>query len=417
MRWLVDARPLADAKQGGVSRVARRLVDAVIGLEGGADEIVLATTGSKTPDVVLGARYQVRGTRYAVRHVHLRVPNKLWSAACVADLVSLDAEIEERTGKIDALFLPNLGFVGRVKRPYVLLLHDLSFLIEPKWFSMKMRMWHRAVDAKRTIQNAAHLLSVSETTKRDAMRLLDIPADRITVIPIGPTFSSVIPAQAGIQNPSDGFPTSPRRLLGNDRKKYVLALGAGDPRKNAATAIEAVAALRQEAGFEDVESVLVGQNLPLPLLRKEGNIHILPLHKGELEGVPWIRHAARPSDPELTGLYRNAAAFLYPSWYEGYGLPLHEAAAFGTPCIASTSGALPETAPPGTLFADPAKPHHWVEALRQVLSPVGAPLAGALADIRNRADARPAPTMTEIYAQPWEISGKILLDTLRGVTR
>ena len=64
---------------------------------------------------------------------------------------------------------------------------------------------------------------------------------------------------------------------------------------------------------------------------------------------------------------QHAAAFLYPSWYEGFGLPLHEAARFGTPCISSTVGALPETAPHNTLFAPPSKPHLWTVALKMIL--------------------------------------------------
>ena len=387
MRWLVDARPLADPAQGGVARVARRLIEALVG-RGGDDEIVVATTGSKSPDT---GRLP---TGPHVRHVHLRVPNKVWSAMCVTKSVSLDKEIEERTGTIDAAFLPNLGFVGNVKRPYVLLLHDLSFLIGPEWFTAKTRLWHHAVDAKRLIREASHLLSVSETTKRDAMRLLDIPADRITVIPIGPTLVS----------------DATRCRL---HARYVLALGANDPRKNATTAVEAVAALRRKVGFEDVGLVMVGAGSPRP-----GRGNRAPTFKTSFprrrESIPaWIRYVAKPTDPELADLYRNAAVFLYPSWYEGYGLPLHEAAAYGTPRIASTGGALPETAPPGTLFADPAKPHHWVEALRTVLSPVGAQF---IAPVRPEGAMNHAPTKHEILANEWEKSAEILLQTLRTVS-
>jgi glycosyltransferase involved in cell wall biosynthesis len=79
------------------------------------------------------------------------------------------------------------------------------------------------------------------------------------------------------------------------------------------------------------------------------------------------RELGHPNDEALAALMKNASVFLYPSWYEGFGLPLHEAARFGTPCIASTSGALPETAPQGTLFAPPTKPHLWVVAIQRVL--------------------------------------------------
>jgi glycosyltransferase involved in cell wall biosynthesis len=73
------------------------------------------------------------------------------------------------------------------------------------------------------------------------------------------------------------------------------------------------------------------------------------------------------SRAQLQTLYAQASCVAYPSWYEGFGIPLHEASVYGTPCISSTAGALPETAPPGTLFAPPQKPHLWVEALELVL--------------------------------------------------
>ncbi|MFA5935591.1 MAG: glycosyltransferase family 1 protein [Patescibacteria group bacterium] len=349
MRILIDARPLADATSGGVARVARGVIEAFIALNA-TDEIVLATTGTTKPDVT-----SLESS--LVRHIHLSIPNKLWSLATFLGITSLDREMEKRTGKIDAVFLPNIGFVGAIKKPYVLLLHDLSFLIEPKWFSMKMRLWHNAVGAKTLIRNATKLLAVSETTKQDAMRLLGIPAERIDVIPIG----STLPTQ-----------TAPSTSLGMTREKYLLALGWNDPRKNAKTVARAFEILKRDPIYADLDLVIVG------------------------------RDVLRPSDNELASLYKNAAAFLYPSWYEGYGLPLHEAAAYSTPCIASITGALPETAPPGTLFVDPAKPQHWVEAIRSSLHIL--PLT------KGELEGVPA-------AHSWDLAANILKRSLEIVIR
>lgn len=342
MHWLIDARPLADPAQGGVSRVTRGLIEAFIRL-GKKDEITLVTTGAKHHGLNLPHEA-------ACRHIHFRVPNKLWSIGGIAGIISLDREVERRVGKIDAAFLPNLGFVGRAQsRPYILLLHDLSFLIEPRWFSLKTRLWHKAVSAKRLIRQAAHLLAVSEKTRQDTVRLLNIPAERITVIPIGQTLN---------------LPDIPPSIFHLPHSsKYVLAMGGNDPRKNTRTAERAVEILRREPAFTDLRLIIVGRDI------------------------------VRPSDIELAGLYKDAAAFLYPSWYEGYGLPLHEAAAFGTPCLASTAGALPETAPTGTIFADPAKPHHWVEALRIALS-------------------SPRPNPLQPDPQAWILAAEILRDKL-----
>jgi glycosyltransferase involved in cell wall biosynthesis len=378
MRWLIDARPLVDPAQGGVSRVARGLISAFCELAQ-ANEIILATTGQNQPPI----SYH--------KHIHLHIPNKLWSAATFTGLTALDQEIEKRAGKIDGVFLPNLGFVGKLNRPYVLLLHDLSFLIEPRWFSRKMRLWHRAIRPEKLIRGASALLAVSETTKRDAVKLLGVSENKITVIPIGPTIQN-------IRNSKFEVRTSPR---------YVLALGTDDPRKNSATAVQAVAALRQEPKFENLELLLVGAD---PCVGSGG--HTDP-------PLPWVRLVYRPTDSELAELYQNAAAFLYPSWYEGYGLPLHEAAAYGTPCVASTAGALPETAPPGTLFADPAKPQHWVQALRIILSNVEYRMSNIEcpilnSEIRNSKFAC-LPARQEIrQSQSWHPAAQILSQTLQA---
>lgn len=332
MRIIVDARPFALPLQGGVGRVAQRLIRAYA-LAFPQDELVLATTGWIEPKLSDDLRLP------NVTRCHLKIPNKLWSALSMLSAVSLARAVEKKVGTASVFFMPNLGFVGRLPRDMrqALLLHDLSFLIEPRWFTRKDRLWHYAVGAKSLMRAADRLLAVSETTKQDALRLLGVKENKIKVIQMGTTLD---PNGETRQAQSAG--------------RYLLALGLGDPRKNAATASEAVKILRREKGFEDIDLVLVGAYATRP---------------GRMACTPtWIHPIPHPSDAELSALYSNAAAFLYPSWYEGYGLPLHEAARCGTPCIASTSGALPETAPPGTIFANPAKPQHWVQAIKLALA-------------------------------------------------
>lgn len=320
MRLLIDARPFADPKTGGVGRVGAALTK-TLAEHFPEVEIVLATTGWQAPESLRSALNL--SDQFNINHVHLKLPNKLWSLLSFLSLISLDKEIEKRTGKIDAIFLPNLGFVGRLKKPYLLLIHDLAFKIEPRWFPLKTRWWHKAVRAEKLIAGAAHLLAVSATTKRDAIELLNVGPEKISVIPLGSTLQPAEPKDADHK-------TTPTQ-------RVVLAFGAGDPRKNSSTARLAVDGLKKNPAFADLKLILIGDQL-------------------------------KPTDTELKKLFSQAAAFLYPSWYEGYGLPLHEAAAFGTPCIASFAGALPETAPLGTIYADPAKPHQWIEALRITLA-------------------------------------------------
>ncbi len=317
MTILIDARPLVDPLQGGVTRVSQGLLPALVQAMP-HDHLLFLTTGMKKPSLTLD------------RHLHITLPNKIWSSRCILRQSSLDHLIHPI--KPDLLFLPNLGFIGRPTYPYALLVHDISFLIEPRWFGWKARLWHHAVQAQWLIEHAAMLFTVSERTKKDLLDLLQIPEHRITVIPLG----------LEVASPIQDLPP----LL--EYTRYVLALGGNNKRKNAVCAIQATKELRKIPDYQDIRLVLLGTT--------------------PKQSYPdFVLSLGHPSDRARDTLFRHASAFLYPSWYEGFGLPLHEAARFQTPCISSTAGALPETAPTGTLFATPNKPHHWMKAMEMIL--------------------------------------------------
>jgi len=353
-RILIDARSLADATGGGIPRVARIWIkqqttetndvkritnnDDPLGQKtwdaGRAtpDEFACVTTGMKPSAIVKDFCEQNN-----LKYLHLRIPNKLWTLGCLLGIASLTRSAERRIGKIDKVLLPNLGFTGKLYRPYDLLLHDLSFLLEPRWFSWKRRLWHKLMPVKRLIRQADHLDCVSERTRRDAIRLCGADANRTSRFVFDPTLP-----ETEAQRPA---------WLSPNVNRFILMLGGSDARKNTGTALAAISAYN----FTNPEKYLV----PVVLGAKK-----CPTH-GQTS-LPCIVNKNTVTDNELAYLYKHAAALLYPSWYEGFGLPLHEARAFGTPCVASTAGALPETAPPDTLFCNPAKPHEWLAAIELI---------------------------------------------------
>jgi len=394
LNLLYDARPLTDPNSGGVRRVAGMILEAILASDLDVT-VACVTTGIKKP-----ALPEPFASHPRITHTHIRIPNKIWSLLAMMGVVSLD-RIAKGQGKrvmdqgSDSLtpdpcplthvaLLPNLGFTGFIEIPYALVLHDLSFLIEPRWFPWKTRFWHIAVNPKETARRAEIIFCVSETTARDAERLLTIPREKIRVF--APGIPSLTVQGSGVRGQgSDSLTHDPCPLT----QPYVLAFDKGDSRKNAATAIAAVEILRRDDAFKNMQLVLVGSATPSAsneAIKQSNNEAMEPwsdqniLRSVRTSGGAAIKqsnhHASddvlirvpRPSDAELASLYQHASAFLYPSWYEGYGLPLHEAARYGTPCIASTMGALPETAPQGTIFAPPSKPHLWASMIRDVLA-------------------------------------------------
>ena len=267
-----------------------------------------------------------------IGYLHLKIPNKIWTLGCMLGVFALDRAAERRLGKIDRVLLPNLGFVGRLATPYELLLHDVSFAIEPRWFGWRRRLWHALLPIRDLMRGAEMLHGVSERTLNDTVRLFGADPARCALFKFDPT----------------SIREQPRRpvWLPDSANRFALLLGGADPRKNVRTALQALTAF----------------NLRHPDQR------IVPVVLGELtkNHAACIRPSGQATDAELAYLYKNATVFMYPSWYEGFGLPLHEAKFFNTPCLCSTAGALPETAPQGTIFCHPAKPHEWLSALEAV---------------------------------------------------
>jgi glycosyltransferase involved in cell wall biosynthesis len=345
LRILIDARPLMDPAGGGVRRVAQDLLTRVV--EQTPDAVFsFVTTGSVRPTLPHPFDTDAR-----VTHIHINLPNKLWSLLAMFGTAALDREATKMLKtRFDGAILPNIGFTGFLTIPYVLVLHDLSFIMEPRWFTPKMRIWHRAVNASDQIRRAAKLFCVSETTARDAERLLGIPRERIETFQIKARSTKHPSLTRSGQAEARGAESDALRASCFVPSPYVLAFGETNPRKNVATAVAAVDRLRQEEAFGNLRLVIVGAPSLSPSPDSD-----------------WVIRMNDVSDNDLANLYANASALLYPSWYEGFGLPLHEAARFNIPCLASCHGALPETAPPGVTLLPPAKPHLWASALRDVL--------------------------------------------------
>lgn len=315
MKLLIDARPLTDPHSGGVKRVAKALTEELLKYDREHD-ITLLTSGAekKALPIELGEN---------AKRLHIDKPNKYLSAS-----MSLGRKLESfLPSRFDHFFFPNLGFCGPLKTPYSLLVHDLSFLIEPGWFSRRSQWWHKAVRPRRMIERAQNVFVVSEKTGDDILQLTR-RRENIFVIPLATTprhSSSEAPAQTG---------------------RYFFAFGSDDKRKNLACVIEAMKRLKAEPPFEDVKLLVTGT---------------------ENWNLPWVVALGRPTDAEVVHHIRHAQGLLYPSWYEGFGLPVHEALSLGTPVLATSAGAVPETAPENVKLIQPEKPHFWYLALKSLL--------------------------------------------------
>jgi glycosyltransferase involved in cell wall biosynthesis len=181
---------------------------------------------------------------------------------------------------------------------------------------------------RRAVRRADLLLTLSESARTDIERVLGIPRAKIRVTYLGGP-------------PLDPEPSS--------KQPYFLFVGGTEKRKNLGAVLEAFASIE---GFE---------------LRVVGANAASPVHdeRREQSGVRWLGHV---SEEELVELYRHATALVFPSNYEGFGLPILEAMARRTPVIASTSSSLPEVARGAAILLDPDDVEGLRDSMRRVAS-------------------------------------------------
>jgi glycosyltransferase involved in cell wall biosynthesis len=218
--------------------------------------------------------------------------------------------------------------------PSVVTLHDLSFVRFPDRFRGPQRRYQTMM-SRISARRARFVIVPSVTTRDDAVSAFDLDPGRVVVIPeaVGDEFRV--------------DRTSPRPLV----EPYILFVGTMEPRKNIPLLIDAFAQFRARGG--DHTLALVG---PRGWMFEQVEDAIQRAQLG-----PSIR--ILDYVPDLTPWYNHAAFFVYPSAYEGFGLPPLEAMACGTPAVLSTAGSLAELAGDAALLVDPAKPMEMVAAM------------------------------------------------------
>jgi glycosyltransferase involved in cell wall biosynthesis len=220
--------------------------------------------------------------------------------------------------------------------PAVVTVHDLSFERHPGLMSPRDLLLFRTF-VPRSARRAERVFAVSERTKRDLVDRYRIAEDKIVVTPNG-----VDP----IFRPDGGAP---------ERPPYALFVGGIQPRKDPVSAIEALGRLNGNLSL-----VLVGAEK-----RGGQDVRRAIRRLGLDRRVELAGHLERE---ELAALYRGAACLVFPSRYEGFGLPVLEAMASGTPVVAAAAGAVPEVAGDAAVLVEPGDPAALAAGIERALS-------------------------------------------------
>lgn len=260
-----------------------------------------------------------------VRYVATRRPNKLFNGTIkLFNTPRLDNLLGV---KLDAFYSPNLNFTAISKKTkFVLTVHDLSFEIFSDFFTAKTSLWHKIISPKKQCLRADMILTPSENTRRDIVDFYGINKNKIKVL--YPGLSSVF-----LKKQSADTEQIKKKYALPD--KFILFLGAIEPRKNILGIIE---------GFEKIASSLPN-SYSLIIAGADGwkteKIYEPARVSHCREKIKFIGYVAPEDKPPL---YAAADLFVYPSFYEGFGFPVLEAMACGTPVITSNRSSLPEVA-------------------------------------------------------------------------
>jgi len=268
------------------------------------------------------------------------------------------------------------------RRPVVAMVHDISpwYAEAAFWLPLRTRVGHRT-SVGMTCRRAAHLLVLTDTTKRELVATLGIAPERISVVgaALDVDFEEELVAR-------------PREARPDGSAFRVLAVGNVVPRKNLGVVAAAVRAAR-EAGV-DMHLRIVGTVEP-------GN----PLAKDiERQLGPSVSFTGYVSLPALVAEYTAADAMCFPSMVEGFGLPVLEAMAAGVPVVVSDRGALPEVAGDAAIVCPAGNPSSWLSALIRLAAD-----PALREDMRGRGSGR-------VDRFSWDRTAQAVLDALRAAS-
>jgi len=349
---------------GGIGTYVRRLLPA---LRAASPELDLSVFHSRFARAVPEELEDLRGVQLE-RGIRSLYPMWNWSGR---------PPLPSPLDRPDVIHAPSPVAVPPVRegQRLVVTVHDLAFRLYPDAYPLAWGLLHRS-GFRRALRAASAIIAVSRSTASDIAHLGGLDEGSIHVVPLGGSFP------VGSEDPSsllDG--------LGVPRP-YILFVGTLEPRKNP---LRLIRAYRRIASRVPHALVLAG-----PMGWRSDPV------RRELagSGPGSIVVTGRVSEPELDALHRGADAFVYPSLYEGFGLPVLDAMARGVPVVTSDTSSLPELAGDAAVLVDPGSTAAIAEGLERVLSDEGdrSRLAAAgLARARTFTWDRTARETLEVY--------------------
>lgn len=251
--------------------------------------------------------------------------------------------------RYDVYWQPNFIPVNGVKtKKLVTSVHDFSFFLQPEWHPQERLEYFNKYFFK-NVKKSDHIITGSHYTKEEIVKHLDFPHEDITVI-----YHAVDHKLFRLYKEADLQKTKEKHNLPDS---FILFVGSIEPRKNLLTLLKAYTQLPES----------IKEKLPLVLVGFKGweNEEVMKEIEHNKDYVIYLGYL---TDIELAHVYNQASLFVYPSLYEGFGIPPLEAMACGTPVIASNVSSIPEVCQDAALYIDPQDVKQLSEKIVQLFS-------------------------------------------------
>ena len=332
MRIGIDARKLHDF---GIGTYIRNLLRELGKLDHDTEYVILCSPDDDAAVRAFGDNFRPvieTAGNYSVSE-QIRIPLALWRE------------------RVDLFHAPHYVLPPLVRCPSVVTIHDCIHLLFPQYLPNRFALAYARTSIALAAKRSTRVITGSESAKRDIQRFVDVPPGKIDVI-----YHSYDPI-FGVEPDADTVHRVRERY--QLHSEFVLYAGSVRPHKNLERLIEAFQIVRSR-GLDELKLVLIGDDISkYTALRRA--VHRYQLHN-------YVRFLGHVPGDTLAVMYRLAGVFVFPSLYEGFGLPPLEAMASGTPVVASNASSLPEVTGDAALLVDPYSAAAIAEGIHRVLT-------------------------------------------------
>ena len=264
------------------------------------------------------------------------------SQALLNELQQLAPENLSSTPENSVHFYPTIHWCPKqLPHPSCILIHDVIPLIFPEYFGQISQHWQQQL--KPIAQQADQIITISQASADDIAQYLSIPRDKIEVI-----YNGIVPLQ--LDKPAvNAVPINAEPI--KNEAPYIVFLGSNDPHKNIEIILKALPLLQDNT----IQLHLIGHNETVKALAEQYGV------------ADRIQVLGRLDDQQMVAVVHQAVVLVFPSLYEGFGLPPFEAAFLETPSICSRRPAMTELLEGACLFCEPDDPQAWADAIQKYM--------------------------------------------------